>query len=181
MHVSRFWLKSINLPMPSISSSLSVVYSLLGLLFGYTIWPRAHSPVVCRCDRDAEDPVLSILQKQLDRCGPEQLRIPSCPDCKIEYSSFARTLELFLVAVLSGAAGWLASCGYYRCVYSRRAPRLPLSAFWESTPKSLISEEVLHQSSGDDSPNLRPLASLENGSRWTPSQGSGVRRIRRPG
>ena len=156
--------------MPSISSSVSLIYSLIGLLFGYTLWPKNHSPVVCKCDREAEDPILSILQKQLDRCGPEQLRLPVCPDCKLEYSSFAKTLELVLVAVSSGTVGWFASRGYHHWGYSRRTPRSPCGTLWRWAPRPPSTEVALQQSSGDESPTVKPLAAIANGSRWTPSE-----------
>ena len=166
--------------MPSISSSLSLVYSLIGLLFGYTLWPKYQSQVVCKCDREAEGPILSILQKQLDRCGPEQLRLPVCPDCKIEHSSFARTLELIFVAAASAIAGWFASRGYHQWRYLRRAPRLPCEDLLRCAPRQPSNEVALQQASGDKSPIVKPRAAIANGSRWTPSEGSGVRRIFRP-
>ena len=38
-----------------------------------------RSNCVCECSRSEKDPILKLLQSQLERCGPEKLNSVACP------------------------------------------------------------------------------------------------------
>lgn len=87
-------------------------------------WSRA-TPCQCHCAVDLgnfPEPsklVVDLLRSQLERCGPEHLTIPRCPNCEC-WGSHA---TLLCAGALVAAVGFLA--GYLWAGFRRRATVAP--------------------------------------------------------
>jgi hypothetical protein len=107
-----------------------------------------EKPCVCRFEHDQK--LLEILEQQLLRCGPDQLRVSPCPPCSCEYEPGCDPVAWFflilIIGILSFACGcWLGGNGYsisdvtvgYKLNRGRRV-RVP-----EAQPVKTQGEKVL--------------------------------------
>ena len=84
------------------------LFSVFAVLFcGAGVSWLTRSTCVCECSRSENDPILKLLQAQLDRCGPEKLHGVVCPAavaCSSDLFSWCLTLLLTGLGFVAGLA-----------------------------------------------------------------------------
>ena len=68
-----------------------------------------RSSGICECARSENDPILKLLQAQLERCGPEKLNSVTCPAAVVsgwtDFLHWSLTLLLSSFGFVVGRAG----------------------------------------------------------------------------
>ena len=146
---------------------LTTLVSCGSVFFSWLVsGPRAQ-PCVCDCTTNVDIQILAVLQRQLDRCGPEQLvHRHSDPGGVLGFSTFL-FVPILVAAGLIGLAirKYRASSGEGRAVDVRS-----VSSHWAAI-----------QDDSPRAPRVAARASIVDGdeARWTPSADSGARLLRR--
>lgn len=81
--------------------------SLIGTQF-FGTWLTAQPARSCEClcnltlSNEPDSGLLNVIQRQLDRCGPEHLTLPACPPCPEPASPVPLLLAVGLLGILIG-------------------------------------------------------------------------------
>ena len=110
-------------------------------IFPYT----SHHDVLCTVtESDSSKQALAILEKQLDRCGPESLHCPACPTCpsldRVCPEQFGY-FTVFVTFALGLTLGYIISA-FFKITYpAPSAPTEPARlSLTDSTPVATPSE-----------------------------------------